>query len=183
MVNVKLQITQNISGRDLKLLYSKEKNPKVKERLLMVMHAEEGFTTREVAERTKRCFKTVAIWINRFNKRGIEGLRDKLKSGRPTKMAKDEFKALWNDIRKNPVEHGYKQQFWSTKLLRIHIKERCGKDYSNRHVQRLFHKLGFSLIKPRPRHIKANKTEEIAFKQGFKKTRRVWRRLDIDNRR
>jgi len=169
MVNTKLEITQDISGRDLEFFYKKEKDPKVKERLLMIIHAKEGWSIRDVAKRVKRSFKIVAIWMHRFNKEGINGLRNKPKSGRPTKLEKDVFKTLWSDIRKTPIEYGYNQQFWSTKLLRIHIKEKYGKEYTQRHTQRIFHKLGFSLIKPSPRHIKANKAEEIAFKQNFKK--------------
>lgn len=169
MVNTRLEITQNISGRDLEIFYKKEKDPKVKERLLMIIHAKEGWVTREVAKAVKMSYGIVAYWIHRFNKEGIDGLKNKPKSGRPAKLEKDGFKALWNDIRKPPAEHGYNQQFWSTKLLRIHIREKYGKEYTQRHVQRLFHRLGFSLIKPRPRHIKADKAEEIEFKQSFKK--------------
>lgn len=169
MVNRKLEITQNISGRDLEFFYKKEKNPHVKERLLMIIHIKEGWVSREVARIVKKSHVAVAYWVNRFNEEGIEGLKDKPRSGRPTKIAKNEFKLLWNDIRRQPKEFDYKQQFWSTKLLRIHIREKYGKSYSDRHVQRIFHKLGFSLIKPRPRHIKASKKEEIEFKEGFKK--------------
>ena len=169
MVNIKLEITQDISGRDLEFFYKKEKDPKVKERLLMIIHIKEGWVSREVAKIIRKSHVAVAYWVNRFNKEGIEGLKNRPKSGRPTKIAKDKIELLWNDIRRQPKEFGYKQQFWSTKLLKIHIREKYGKSYSDRHVQRIFHKLGFSLIKPRQRHIKANKAEEIAFKQSFKK--------------
>ena len=149
MTRTQLQITQNISGRDLKLLYSKEKDPKVKERLLMVIHAKEGRTSREIANILKKSFKSVTIWINRFNKKGLEGLKNRSKSGKPPKMNKEQFQSLEKDIEKSPRDFGYNQDFWTTKLLRIHILQHYITSYTDRHMQRLFHKFGYSLIKSR----------------------------------
>ena len=183
MTRTQLQITQNISGRDLKLLYSKEKDPKVKERLLMIIHTKESRTSREIGNALKKSFKTVTIWINRFNEEGIESLKNKPKSGKPPRMEKEQFKTLESDLGKSPKEFGYKQTFWNTKLIRIHILQHYITSYSDRHVQRLMHNFGYSLIKPRPRHFKRDPSQKEEFADNLKKTSRAWVRMDSGNRR
>jgi transposase len=181
MVNIKLEIDQDISGRDLELLYSKEKDPKVKERLLMLIHTKEGKTTREVAKVIKKSHVSVAHWINRFNEEGIEGLKDRKRSGKPPKMNRNQFESLKEDLNKSPREFGYKRDFWTTKLVKIHILQHYITSYTNRHVQRLLHKFGYSLIKPRPRHTKRDVSKKEEFTETLKKTRRVWTRMDSSN--
>ena len=183
MTRTQLEITQNISGHDLEILYSKEKDPKIKERLLMIIHAKEGRTSREIGNITKKSFKIVTIWINRFNKEGIGGLKNKPKSGKPPKMNKEQFKKLKEDIEKSPKKFGYKQSFWNTKLIRIHILQHYITNYTDRHVQRLMHKFGYSLIKPRSRHFKRDPSQKEEFTQALKKTRKTWARMDFSNRR
>jgi len=181
MTRIQLEITQNIPGHELESLYRKEKNPKVKERLLMILHAKEGRTSREIGNIIKKSFKTVTIWINRFNKEGIDGLKNKSKSGKPPKMNKGQFRKLKEYLEKSPKEFGYKQSFWTTKLVRIYILHHYITSYTDRHVQRLMHKFGYSLIKPRPRHIKRNTSKKDEFTETLKKTRKAWRRMDSGN--
>lgn len=183
MVNIKLEITQNISGRDLEILYKKEKDPKVRERLLMIIHTKEGHTTREVAKIVKKSYVSISKWISRFNKEGLEGLKNRLKPGKPPKMSKEQFQSLKKDIEKSPIDFGYKQPFWDTKLLNMHIRQHYIKNYTRRHVQRLFHRFGYSLQKPRPRHTRRNEKEMEEFTDALKKTPRVWVRVDSGNDR
>jgi len=178
MVNKKLEVTWEISGRDLEILYKNEKNPKVKERLLMIIHTKEGRTTREVSKIVKKSYVMISHWINRFNKEGPYGLKDKPRPGKPLKLEKKEFTELKQDIKKSPKELGYKQEFWTTRLLRMHILRKYTTSYTERHTQRLFHKFGYSLIKPRPRHTKRDPSQKEEFADTLKKTPRIWVRLE-----
>ena len=178
MTRTQLMITQNISGRDLEFFYKKEKDPKVRERLLMVINTKEGHTTREVAKMLRKSFKTIAIWINRFNKKGIEGLKNRKRPGKPPKMSKEQFENLEKDLEKKPIEFGYNQPFWDPKMLGIHIRQHYITNYTTRHVQRLFHKFGYSLQKPRPKHTRRNEKEMEEFTDTLKKTTRIWVRMD-----
>lgn len=64
----------------------------------------------------------------------------------------------------------------NTKQMANIIKEEVGRPYSIRHIERLMHKLGFSLIKPRPRHIKQDAKKLESFRTEFKKNlnRSIW---------
>lgn len=183
MVNIKLEITRNISGHDLEILYKKEKDLKVKERLLMLIHAKEGRTTREISKIVRKSYVSVCKWINRFNKDGIEGLKNKKKSGKPPKMNKEQFKMFEEDLEKPPSEFGYKQPFWDPKMLEIHARQHYITIYTRRHMQRLFHKFGYSLQKPRPRHTRRDEKEMGEFTEALKKTPRIWSKVDPGNNR
>jgi len=58
----------------------------------------------------------------------------------------------------------------NTKQLSDIIKKEVGKEYSLRHVERIMHKLDFSLITPRTRHTKHDQKRVDEFKVMFKKT-------------
>jgi putative transposase len=169
MVNIKLEVTQNVSLSELSAFYRKEKQGRIKERALILLHSKEDKTTREIARILKKSPTTVSLWIRRFNKEGFDGLRNKPKEGRPTKVVKDNFESIREDLAKSPEHFGYDQQFWSTKLLKTHIKEHYQTEYTYRHLIRLFHEFGYSLIKPRPNDYRKSPAKKQDFKESFKK--------------
>jgi putative transposase len=166
-------LRQDISLSDLMGFYRKEKDTKAKERLLALVQIKKGKTTRQVGDMFSKDWSTIAKLVIRFNKEGFEGMRNKPKAGRPTKAVKDSFEAIKEDLSKSPEIFGYKQQFWSTKLLRKHIKDHYKADYTERHIIRLFHEFGYSLIKPRPNDYRKSPAKKQDFKESFKK-RAYW---------
>lgn len=64
-------------------LYRKEVNAKVKERLLLVIRVMiDGELPAHVVKEIHRSKPWGSYWLERYNKEGIEGLRDKPRSGR-----------------------------------------------------------------------------------------------------
>ncbi len=57
----------------------------------------------------------------------------------------------------------------STKQVAEVIGQEVGKAYSHRHVERLLHKMDFSLVTPRPKHIRHEQKEVDTFREEFKK--------------
>src|SRR3989344_7364568 len=72
----------------LKKSYKKEKDAKVKERLLMVVYVSQKDTLREVAEKLHCDHKLVLYWKRRYEKEGLEGLKTRPKSGKPRKISR-----------------------------------------------------------------------------------------------
>jgi putative transposase len=173
MVNLRLEITQNVSLRDLENFYRKEKQSKIKERALIIISSLEGKTTREAGMSARMSHISASKWIKRFNKEGFDGLRDKPKTGRPSKAAHGSFDSIKDDLDKSPEEFGYNQQCWSTKLLKKHIKEHYKTEYTDRHIIRILHKSGYSRIKPRPEDYRKSPAKKQGFKEDFKK-RAYW---------
>ena len=57
----------------------------------------------------------------------------------------------------------------SSKEILMFIKKETGRTYTLRHVERLLHKMGFSLITPRVNHIKKDEKAQEKFRREFKK--------------
>ena len=86
-------------------------------------------------------------WIAQFNKRGIDGLIVRKRSGRPRRITKQTAKILKEDI-ENPHKSG--REFWTARSFHGYLKEQYQIDCSYTTVLRLFHEQGFSLRVPRP---------------------------------
>ena len=75
----------NISSEQLNNAYKKEINSDVKERILLVIRVRiDGQEASKVAERELHKSRWWAYkWLYRFDKHGLEGLKDHPRSGRP----------------------------------------------------------------------------------------------------
>lgn len=154
----------------LKDLYSKEKDVRLKERLHILVLLRRGFVQRDVSDMLEISVGKVPFWKKRFERDGFEGLRDKPKSGKPTKLSK---KVLDNLSERLKNLKGKEKEIivagWNTKQIRDVIEEYAGVKYSLRHVRRLNSKMGFSLITPRIKHLKRDEKKIKEFKEQFKK--------------
>ena len=154
-----------IAGLDLeelKAVYRREKNLKVKERMKMVLGVLEGLSTYEVADRLRCPQPNVVYWKRRFAGEGLEGLKDRPRSGRPPKVARWKLERI-----KKLVE---KKQYWTATDVMGLVYEKTGVKYSLMHITRILHTWGFSRQKPGKRHINAASDQEVErFKKGREK--------------
>ena len=129
----------------LKISYKKENDGKIKERILMLIHSYEGTSSREVGKILQCDQKLVLYWKNRYEKKGLEGLKTKPRSGKPPLLSLRQK----NKIKKKIAEDNPANP-WTTKKVCDLIKKETGIQYTQRHVQRILHKWDFSLLVPRP---------------------------------
>lgn len=155
-------VTRDVSFEELEKCYKMEKNSRVKLRILMVWRVKEGVSTTRLEEELHVHHSTVSTWVKRFNEEGFEGLKDQPKSGRPPKISHEEFQEV---LEKNPRDEGYPLEVWSVRILQVHLTK-MGVNYNLRYVYEKIKKHGFSLIKPRPQHYKADPEAAKAFKKG-----------------
>lgn len=116
----------------------------------------------------------VSKWISRHKSgRTLETLP---RSGRPTRLTKDRLDKLRTKLIVEVKKANKKFCSLGTRQLGNIIKDEIGQDYSLRHLERIMHKIGFSLIKPRPKHIKHNQNKVDKFRAEFKKnfSRNTW---------
>ena len=73
-------------------LYKKENDPKVKERLLLLVIRvrEDGQVPFRVVKEMHRSNPWASNWLKRYDDEGIEGLQDRTKSGRPPELTEEE---------------------------------------------------------------------------------------------
>jgi putative transposase len=138
--------------------YKTEEDAKVRERILMNIRLFEGKSLYEVGNEF-RCVPSKAhYWKKRFRKMGVEGLRDRPRSGRPRLLSRRKEKVIRRIIEGPHItEEGISS--WTTTHVRELIRKKAGVTYTTRHVIRLMHRWGFEKIKPRPEHCRAASKE------------------------
>lgn len=151
-------------------------NPaKQKERELIIKLVSEKKSCRDIADLLGVSKSKVSFWSSRFRKTGTLG--DKPRSGRPTPLSKPKIVNIKEQLRealtKSSVE---KKTGFSSKQVLILIEKKTGKKYTLRHVQRVLHKMGFSLITPRVHHARNDPKKVEEFRDEFKKNsnKNIW---------
>ena len=149
------------------------KSAKQKERELIIQLNKKKKTCRDIAFDLDISKSKASFWINRFKKEG--SLEDKPRSGCPTILTKRKLDDIYQEV-ESQIKANKNKSGTSTKEVGDGIEKKTGKRYSSRHVQRILHKLGFSLITPRVGHIRKNKEAQEKFRQEFKKNskRNIW---------
>ena len=103
--------------------------------------------------------RTLSIWVKKVDELGFESLKDKPRPGAPTKLSDTQIEELDKVILSEPEIYGYK--VWDGPTLSELIKCRYGVHLSTRQCQRLFHKMGYSKVRPQTYPSKGKeKTEE-----------------------
>jgi putative transposase len=155
------------SKNELIRLYKKETNLKVKERLLLVVKVENDNVIPAYAyDELHRSRSWALYWLKRYREEGIEGLKDRTKSGRPPDIPKETIYKIKNELASS-------KQGWTTKQVEdLIVKKSGGIRYHYTHIYRLMHKWGFKQKIPRKTHVNTASKEE---KERFKKEQeRYW---------
>lgn len=147
---------------------------KQKERELIIKLHKEKKKVREIAQLLSLSKSKVHFWIQRSRK--TSSLEDKPRSGRPTPLNAKALKLILKLIKQKLIQPTNRKAGVSTKEVKHLIKNKIKKKYSIRHVERIMHKIGFSLITPRPSHIRKDENAKAKFKVEFKKNlnRNIW---------
>ena len=114
-------------------------------------------------------------WINRYKKNGIEGLITKKQPGNIPLLNKNALSRLKHFLANNkPIRYNELSSGWTSREVKQHLAKGFNINYSLRHVERLLHKLGFALIAPRTRNVKASLSKQVYFKRKFKKNLKMY---------
>src|SRR3989344_7194590 len=145
-----------------------------KERELIVSLYNKGKKQEEIAELIGCSQPTVHRWI-KHNSHGRK-LDTLPRSGRPTKLTNEKISNLKKIILTEIKSKNDKFCSVNTKQISDLIHQEVGELYSLRHVEQIMHKIGFSLITPRPQHLRHDQAKVDRFRDEFKKNlhRRIW---------
>ena len=148
-------------------LYKKENDSKVKERLLLVIKVREDKQIPfRVVKEMHRSNPWASDWLKRYDKEGIDGLKDRTKSGRPSEISEEISYQIKKELQES--NHG-----WTTKQVEELIVKKSGIKYHYTHIYRILRKWGFKQKVPRKVHVNTVSKEE---KNDFKKrqNRYLW---------
>ena len=163
-----MAIRQDIAAEELRRLARQESDGRVACRLLGVANALDGMSREQAARQAGMDRQTLRDWVIRFHAEGVEGLRDRPKSGRRPWLDEGQlatFKALV--LRgADPERDGVST--WRAKDLCRLVEQRFGVVYSENGMLRLLHDLDLSWQKARPVHPEADRNAQARFKKNFR---------------
>jgi putative transposase len=150
--------------------YRSEQDVKTKERMLLVLNVvyQDKISAAQVARDLHRSKAWAWEWLKRYDKEGINGLKTRPKSGRPSKLSEEIEYRIKKELKES-------KQGWTTKQVEELIIKKSGIKYHHIHIYRILRKWGFKQKVPRKVHVNTASMEE---KNNFKK--RLPRYLWID---
>ena len=83
---------------DFVALAKAQSNKSIYQRLMMLAYLKEGMSKAQVSRLTLTAPDRVYAWLKRFREQGMEGLRDKPRSGRPSLLDRSAYDALQQKI-------------------------------------------------------------------------------------
>ena len=113
------------------LLKSKE-DYKTAARLVSILPIAKGESSRKAQELLLLSHNQICIWVKRFNELGVEGLKDKPKTGRKPKISSEQLVWLKDLVlNESPTKHGFNTETWTAPLIVIIIEKKCNIIYSD----------------------------------------------------
>jgi len=119
-------------------------------RLHGVLLVAQGMTCPEVSRLLGDAPRSVEYWVQRFESRGLAGLVEGERAGRPPRLNGSQLRQLDAVLRRTPRDVHLTGTLWDGKTLSAWIERDCGVRLGVRQCQRLFRQRGFRLRKPRP---------------------------------
>ncbi len=138
-------------------------------RLHGVLLVAQGMSCPEVGRLLGDAPRTVEYWVQRFEARGLAGLAEGQRSGRPGRLSEAQLEEIDRALRQAPRDCGLNGTLWDGKTLGAWIARRFHIRLGVRQCQRLFRRRGFRLRNPRP--LIAHADTEL--QQAHKKTRKT----------
>lgn len=105
-----------------------------------------GMSAAELGRLSGVSERTLRTWVTTADEAGFEKLKAVKQEGRPSKLNESQTAEIKDALQKDPLEFGYK--VWDGPTLSTFIKDKYDIELGIRQCQRLFHNLGFSLIRP-----------------------------------
>jgi putative transposase len=153
------------TATSLNATYKSESDVDVKERILLVRRViSDGKEVAAVCKEELHRSKAWAYkWLTRFKRQGLDGLKDRPRSGRPPDVSEEKLLEIRRELSENPSG-------WRAKEVMNIIHKKTGVKYHEVHVYRLLHKWNFSAKVPRKRFVNsASGKEKTRFKKQYKK--------------
>jgi transposase len=95
-------------------------------RAQIILHARDGLKAPEISTRMGLCGATVRYWLKRFNARGLEGLQEDVRSGRPPTYSAEQRSAIINAALTRPADLGLPFACWTLDRLVAYLGEHKG---------------------------------------------------------
>jgi transposase len=161
-----MRITERVDGdqQHLEELIRHEVRAKPRDRYRIVLLALQGRQKQEIADLLSLAKSTVETWAYRYRDQGLEALGPKPRPGRVPKLDPRQHAAFKARMTQGPRAEDRVCVLRGKNAVHI-LSEEFQVGYSLSGAYSLLHRLGFSCLKPRPRHEKNDPKALEQFKQ------------------
>lgn len=161
----------NYSVAELEALLNSNPDYVVGMRLMALIQIKKGMSSRQLQELYYKSHSRFCAWVNNFNKEGIEGLKNKPKSGRKSKLSAGQLNEIKDVLlNKKPEEYGYNTATWNGPLLIDFVEKQFRVKYKKAQIYNVIKSLGFTFQKGRAKYFEADESKRKTFKETLKKT-------------
>ena len=133
---------------------------RVSRRIHAVLLNHDGLSSGEIAQVLDAPRSKVSQWLGHYEQFGYEALLEGQRSGRPTQLRAAQQRELEDIIDSGPQAYGFLSGVWSAPMVTRVVAEEFGISYTDRHVRRLLHEMGFSVQRPKRVLARANPVEQ-----------------------
>ncbi len=109
--------------------------------------------------------RTVAYWVERYQTRGLAGLQEGIRSGRPPELEARAVAKVQQALRGKPSDVGLEGNLWDGKTLSAYVRQAYQVNLGPRHCRRLLRQWKFRYRKPRPLIARADPEKQAAHKK------------------
>jgi transposase len=110
-------------------------------RLHAVLLVAQGLTPPQAAAWLGDAVRTVELWVHRFEAGGLEGLRERARSGRPSRLNPENTAQAQAALRASPADVGVSGELWDAKTLSVYLHS-LGADIKPRQCRNLLRQWG-----------------------------------------
>jgi transposase len=134
--------------------------------IILMSDVDVGRTKASIANDLGCSVGTVDLVRGRYRREGLDGLRPKKPTGRPSRATPEYRAALRSALATSPLTLGYGFSVWSIARLNAHLQKTTGIGFSEDQLGRLLHAEGYSF--QRPKHTMKGKRDEVAYVKAAK---------------
>ena len=153
------------TASDLRRLACRAANSVQARRMLAIALVMDGVDRATAARSCGMDRQTLRDWVHRYNAEGADGLKDRVRPGRPPRLPGAALDDLVAIVEAGPDVETDGVVRWRCADLASVVAARFGVTLSERSVGRLLNERGYVRLKPRPQHPKADPEAQAAFKK------------------
>jgi transposase len=157
-----MNVRDHVTLETLQLLEKKATDPRYAKRLRIVILAITGFTAPAIALSVGLCRRAVQEWVERFNREGLNGLKDRRGGNRRKTLTAEQETQLCERLDRGATPEDGVCALRGVDVQRILAQEfNLWRKLSS--IYALLHRLKYSSLCPRPRHRKTDPEAQARF--------------------
>lgn len=166
-----MRVASHHTVAELRQFIRQEKRALIVRRLQAVLGALEGETAEALVPRVLLSKRGLSEWVSRDNRQGLAGLEDRPGRGRKAALTVEQEEQLQARIRAKATADDGVCTLRGEDVRRI-LADEFGGVRQLQATYNLLHKLGFSVLRPRPQHPDADPEAQEQFKKKRLKSSR-----------